>query len=119
MVIIKTLSANVAAKYDLLNIAPGAYAIPGFGIVDLTAISLDKADKLVARGFPYLVLKTPAKAPGKPAVTAEVEEAAVTSATEDLDESNSESENSKPEIKNPNPEVAGSQPGTAPAAETA
>lgn len=51
------LSAEVAEKYRLKGINPGRYYFPGHGEIDLTSVTLAKADHLVKRGFPYLVLK--------------------------------------------------------------
>lgn len=61
-----TLKSEVAAKYDLIKIAPGTYCFPGFGQIDLTKIDLKRADKLVATGFVWLVVKAPAAAPAAP-----------------------------------------------------
>lgn len=55
---IKTeLSAAVAEKYNLKGIKPGRYHFPKFGEVDLTSMTLAKADNLVKRGFTYLQAK--------------------------------------------------------------
>ena len=53
-------------KFDL-TISPGVYHVHGFGEVDLRSLTLDRAEQLVKKGFPYLVEKPkvekPAKAP--------------------------------------------------------
>lgn len=52
------LSAAAADKFSLVKtIKPGRYRFPGFGEVDLTTMSLEKAENLVKNGFPYLILK--------------------------------------------------------------
>lgn len=43
-------------KYNL-TIAPGVYHVMGFGEVDLRSLTLEKAEYLVKKGFPYLVPK--------------------------------------------------------------
>lgn len=51
------LAKEVGEKYDLHTLHPGIYDVAGFGRVDLTTISLEQADALVAFGFPFLILK--------------------------------------------------------------
>ena len=51
------LPTEVADKYNLKEITPGLYCFPGFGEIDLTTITLEKADSLIEQGFPYLVAK--------------------------------------------------------------
>jgi hypothetical protein len=53
-----TLPKEVADKFNLVKIAPGKYDFHHqFGVIDLTTISLQKAEKLVADGFKFLVAK--------------------------------------------------------------
>lgn len=54
------LPEDVAKKYDLVVIQPGRHDFHKYGIIDLTKISVERADKLVAGGFPYLVAKATA-----------------------------------------------------------
>lgn len=60
-----TLSAAVAAKYNLVGHLPQKYVL-GKNMnsieVDFRTMTIEQADKLVAKGFKGLVLKTPAKA---------------------------------------------------------
>jgi len=51
------LSKEVSDKYQLNDIVVGNYDFPGYGEIDLQTLTLDSADKLVSRGFPYLVLR--------------------------------------------------------------
>lgn len=51
------LSPEVAEKYKLVTLDPGIHQIKGYGIVDLTKLTLEHAETLVAAGFPYLVAK--------------------------------------------------------------
>lgn len=46
----------VTEKYKL-TAKPGLYHFQGFGEIDLRTLTLDQADNLVKRGFPYLILK--------------------------------------------------------------
>jgi hypothetical protein len=46
----------VIEKYKL-TAKPGLYHFQGFGEIDLRTLTLDQADNLVKRGFPYLILK--------------------------------------------------------------
>lgn len=46
----------VREKYKL-TVSPGLYHFQGFGEIDLQTLTLDQADDLVKRGFPYLILK--------------------------------------------------------------
>ncbi len=43
-------------KYNL-TIPPGRYHVHGFGEVDLRSLTMQQADHLVSKGFPYLVAK--------------------------------------------------------------
>lgn len=43
-------------KYSL-TISPGVYDVQGFGEVDLRSLTLEKAEMLYKKGFPYLELK--------------------------------------------------------------
>lgn len=62
------LQPEVAAKYDLKGAAPGISHFPGFGEIDLTKLDVKKADRLVTRGFSWLVAKpAPAAKPSAPA----------------------------------------------------
>ncbi|MBC8486282.1 MAG: hypothetical protein H8D45_09620 [Bacteroidetes bacterium] len=49
-------------KYNL-TIPPGVYHIHGFGEVDLRSLTLERAEQLVLKGFPYLVIKPKSKTP--------------------------------------------------------
>jgi hypothetical protein len=51
------LSAEVAEKYDISGAPSGHFIDPTFGEIDLTELSLKKADRLVKKGFKYLVPK--------------------------------------------------------------
>ena len=51
------LRKEVAAKYQMKTIRPGKYNFPEFGTIDLREINLQRADDLVAKGFPFLVLR--------------------------------------------------------------
>ncbi len=42
-------------KYNL-TISPGVYHVHGFGEVDLRSLTMEKADYLFSKNFPYLVL---------------------------------------------------------------
>lgn len=53
----KTLTNEVAAKYALIGIRPGKYVFKGFGEINLSQLSLAKADELYKKGFPFLKLK--------------------------------------------------------------
>lgn len=59
----KALRTEVAAKYALIGIRPGKYAFKGFGEIDLSELTVAKADELFKRGFPYLKLKNAKAAP--------------------------------------------------------
>lgn len=50
-------SPAAAEKYNLKNVAPGLYDFPGFGEINLETITLEQADALAERKFPYLVAK--------------------------------------------------------------
>ncbi len=50
-------SPAAAEKYNLKNVAPGLYDFPGFGEINLETITLEQADDLAARKFPYLAAK--------------------------------------------------------------
>ena len=54
----KTLHPEVAAKYALIGIRPGKYNFKGFGEIDLSTLSVAKADNLVSRGFPHFKLRS-------------------------------------------------------------
>ena len=53
-------------KYNL-TISPGLYHVHGFGEIDLAHLTLNEADRLYKKGFPYLALRPksdkPAPAP--------------------------------------------------------
>lgn len=51
------LPKDVADKYNLKDITAGNFYFPGFGEIDLTSISVDRADQLHDRKFPHLTLK--------------------------------------------------------------
>lgn len=51
------LPKEVAEKFSLKNIEAGNYHFPGFGEINLTSITLEKANSLFAAGFPFLVEK--------------------------------------------------------------
>ncbi len=53
----KKLLPEVSEKYTLKTIRPGKYNFDKYGTLDLRTLSLEKADKLVENGFPFLVLK--------------------------------------------------------------
>lgn len=53
----KTLKKEVSDKYDLHTVKPGTYVFPGFGEIALDQLTLERADLLVANGFPHLVEK--------------------------------------------------------------
>ena len=58
----RKLQDDVAKKYQLKIIRPGLFDFGKFGKFDLRKIDLKKADKLVEKGFPYLVpVKTKTK----------------------------------------------------------
>jgi hypothetical protein len=68
-----TLRPDVARKYYVPTIKPGKYNFKGFGDIDLCQITLEQADALFAKNFPFLKLKRqPTKQPVKtaPAATA-------------------------------------------------
>lgn len=50
----RKLPEDVAKKYRCKIIRPGKFNFKGFGEIDLRTISVEKADALVAKGFPYL-----------------------------------------------------------------
>ncbi|MBB2149165.1 hypothetical protein [Pedobacter gandavensis] len=52
-----TLIKEVADKYSLKGIKAGTYHFPSYGEISLHSMSLEKADRLFASGFPYLVEK--------------------------------------------------------------
>lgn len=54
----KALHPEVQAKYALVGIRPGKYNFKGFGEIDLCTLTIQKADSLVARGFPHLKIRT-------------------------------------------------------------
>ncbi|MNT02719.1 hypothetical protein D3C72_1372260 [compost metagenome] len=51
------LPNEVAAKYELVEIQPSRYFIPGHGEFDFSTISLTQADRLFQEGCKYLKLK--------------------------------------------------------------
>jgi hypothetical protein len=57
------LPADVAEKFDMKTVQPGTYAIQGYGIVNFAKLTVATAQKLVDRGFPYLVAKAVPDAP--------------------------------------------------------
>lgn len=58
------LQTDVAKKYDVAEDYPMVGAHPKFGQIDLSALTIEAADGLVASGFDGLVLKK-AKPPVK------------------------------------------------------
>ncbi len=50
------LPAKVAEKYKVVTIRPARYNFNGFGEIDLRTISLNKADELFEKEFPFLKL---------------------------------------------------------------
>lgn len=57
------LPTEVAAKYDLVNWTGSHRQVFGaFGTIDLTELTLEKADRLYKRKFPKLRLKGESKA---------------------------------------------------------
>lgn len=58
----RKLPADVAKKYKCKIIRPGKFNFKNFGEIDLRTISVEKADKLVENGFPYLEFSEEAKA---------------------------------------------------------
>jgi hypothetical protein len=52
-----TLSKEAAQTYNLKGIQAGNYHFPGFGEIDLTSVTLEKANILFAAGFPFLIKK--------------------------------------------------------------
>lgn len=48
------MSAALEGKFQVVGVLPGVVAGKKFGMVDLRTISLEKAEKLVKEGFPYL-----------------------------------------------------------------
>lgn len=55
------LPAEVSEKYAVANAISGKFVDATYGEVDLYNITLKKADKLVAAGFPYLKAKSNSK----------------------------------------------------------
>ncbi len=43
-------------KYNI-TIEPGVYQVHGFGEIDLRSLTLERAEQLFKKGFPYLELK--------------------------------------------------------------
>lgn len=56
------LRPEVARRYFVPTIKPGKYNFKGFGDIDLTTLSIEQADALFERKFPFLKLK-PVKTP--------------------------------------------------------
>lgn len=48
------LSAALEGKFEAVGVLPGVITGKKYGTVDLRTISLEKAQKLVEAGFPYL-----------------------------------------------------------------
>ena len=80
----RKLSKEVARKYKLSIITAGKFNFKNFGVIDLRTISLEKADALVAKGFPYLQLTDEAKKQIEN--TKQTAEEKIESATQDLKE---------------------------------
>jgi hypothetical protein len=57
-----TLRPDVARKYYVPTIKPGKYNFKDFGDIDLCQITLEQADALFAKNFPFLKLKRPGSA---------------------------------------------------------
>jgi len=55
----KKLSAEVAEGYNLVGVEPGKHYFNGFGLYDLTTMTLAEADELAKNGFTWLVAKKP------------------------------------------------------------
>lgn len=55
------LPAEVAEKYEVSGAPSGRFVDPLFGEVDLYTITVKQAQRLVNRGFQYLVPKPPKK----------------------------------------------------------
>lgn len=53
----KNLKPEVAAKYVLVGIRPGNYNFKGFGEIDLSEVTLAKADSLFISGFSHFKLR--------------------------------------------------------------
>jgi hypothetical protein len=60
----KQLRPDVKAKYRVTGIRYLHFSQAAWGKIDMTKLSLQQADDLVARGFPYLVaiVRRPRKA---------------------------------------------------------
>lgn len=56
----KSLQPDVAAKYDVDKVSIGKHHFKGFGVIDLSTLTLAQADSLTANGFYWLKLKTTA-----------------------------------------------------------
>ena len=61
----KTLMPEVADKYDLVKVGIGRHHFAGFGTIDLTTLTVAKADNLVSRGFYWLRARQAAIPPVK------------------------------------------------------
>lgn len=48
------LSPALEGKFEAVGVVPGIVTGKKFGTVDLTSISVEKAEELVKSGFPYL-----------------------------------------------------------------
>jgi hypothetical protein len=53
----RALQPEVAEKYDVQKVAIGRHHFNGFGVIDLTTLTLAQADDLAARGFYWLKVK--------------------------------------------------------------
>ncbi|MFN3758454.1 MAG: hypothetical protein ACK4SF_04485 [Algoriphagus aquaeductus] len=48
------LSPAIEGKFEAVGVLPGVITGKKFGTVDLRSISLEQAEELVKKGFPYL-----------------------------------------------------------------
>jgi hypothetical protein len=53
----KTLSPEVAEKFNLVGVAPGTHDFNGYGRFDLCSMTLSEAEALIEKGFTWLVPK--------------------------------------------------------------
>lgn len=61
----KTLSPEVAVKYELVGFDPGVRTDARFGRLDFTTMSISDADLLFSNGYKHLKLKVIDKPKGK------------------------------------------------------
>ena len=76
----KILSAKISKHFKLVTIRPGKHSFKDWGVIDFTTISLDEAQILYDKGFPFL--QTAEKTKETPTPHLKITEAAIETAKE-------------------------------------